>query len=187
MEVYLNMSSSTNITLQAPENISEPWKYKIKYSMTSKAWNSNSLTAKITRNSGLGIAFLSIVETITEIIKIPLKFIGNQFGLYKNSFFQSKSKKISQIDTKSTEEEINEKKLEKTFAWKKALVIGVSILGICLLGLGSYEAYVRFNSTQKEQKNLTALSKIYSHEIYPNPQCDEKTFINEILNYLFIK
>lgn len=145
------MSSSEILSLQGK---SQRWEYTPSYQYTSKVWNSNGKLAKAVRYSVLGIVILALAETVAEIVKLPLKLIGNQFGLYNYSLFRSKEAvqdlKLIEQDIKEKAKPIlePEKKIQavnkKMPGWKKVLLIAGGILGVSLLGWGGYSAYLYY-------------------------------------------
>ena len=69
--------------------IVEPWSYKPNYALTSKLLNSNTSIAKVAKYTGVTLAVLVLAETIKAIVAIPLKVLGNLFGLYKYAMFKT--------------------------------------------------------------------------------------------------
>lgn len=101
---------------------SRPWDYRMNFSYTSAASKSGSFVAKATRYSIVGIAVLAVAETISEIVKLFFKLIGNTFRLYNISFFrpQEMTRVLKPNETKKI--------------CRKALIIGLAALGIGSLG-----------------------------------------------------
>src|SRR3990167_1763638 len=112
-----------DITKKITTGVSTPWNYSLDLSYTKKAWTANSLAAKVTRCSVLGIAALAILETISEVVKLFFKIIGNTFHLYKFSMLKAK-------EMPQGPKTIDYEKLRK-----KAKIVGLTALGVSVMGV----------------------------------------------------
>lgn len=154
------MTVFKEITLQSHLN---PKSYEMDFSVTKKVWDSNDFFSKTARISLIGIALIALTETIIELVKMPFKFIGNQFDSCKILLF--KKEKESQI--KSEDENITDKlkkfeflkeqnktEQKKLTTWKKVVFIGLGLLTIGLIGWGGITAYQIYNSSSHSTTKL---------------------------------
>lgn len=149
-----------------PKNNFEPWSYKPNYKLTSKLIHSDKTIAKITKYTGVTLAVLAAAETIREIVKIPFKFVGNLFGLYKYAMFKAP---IIEKSSKSHQRDL----IEKTPGWKKALYAtgSAAILGGAIYG--GYKLYPSMPSVFSKTPSLanTCNSKSFLTALF-TPTCD---------------
>ena len=145
------------------KTIEEPWSYKPNYDLTFKLLNSNASIAKVAKYTGVILAVLVLAEAIKNIVAIPLKVLGNLFGLYKYPMFKTpRMEKITDKKSRDT--------AQKNLVWKKALYVAGAILGLTALVYGGIKLYPYMQSiltiTDDETTNSVGGARVPSGRIH---------------------
>lgn len=144
------------------------------YDLTNQIYNSDSIAAKIAKYSLIGIALVTIVETIKNIVLSPFRIISN---LNNSSIEVKKDKKIEPLEKQvsspskfSKELEINNQQKRN---WKK-IAIGTAIIVLGIAAVSKYYFSPAINGLTSEQLTVKdSCENLFSKSFNGRVACNE--------------